>query len=371
MTLTADELLDLDATSRRTESFRFDLLNSANARVGEIAVDRKSPPSIRLDSAATIPRTLNGMRILPRTRATDDSTLFFAGDVNTVVDRVQVIHVVGGGGVGYENSMGIFLFSDDVEEVASGGTGKLCDLVDQTQITAQVIPISGTAPAGTGVSFLLEYLADYVGLVNHSVEVSPEVLGTSITGLSGRDTWDGLAQKFCALAGFYRPYFDNDGVWTCRSVPTLATAPAEHTYGPGAGTTGRVLAGSITKASGLLRAPNRYIARSTGLDAELVGTFDVPASAPHSFANIGYYRVKSQDIQGAENQAAINASAAAMYAQDTSVFQSTSFSSPIDSRHDTFGILELYDGATAIEHEWGASLRPGGEMTHDARRIYT
>lgn len=370
-TFTADELLELDETSRRVESFRYELLDSSNGYVGVLAVRRSTPPGMRNDVTAPIPRTLSGLTILPRTRVTDDSDMFFAQDVDTTVQRVRPVHVIGPGGTGYENEWGLFLFADDDDVVDSGGTAKACQLVDQTQITAQVLSQSVVYGLGANIADALVAQAAAAGIVSTSIEATTATLSAPIAGLAGRDTHDKVMRELCQAAGFLRPYFDNPGTLVCRSAPNLTTASPDHVYGPGTGLTGRVLDGTIHESNGLLRAPNRYVVRDTSLsEAALVGIYDVPASAPHSYANIGYRRIKSADVQGLADQTAADQAAAAEHAMDSSVFASVTFGSPIDSRHDTFGVVE-YDGQNHIEQEWAARLVRGGVMEHDVRRIFS
>lgn len=366
----AEALLDLDDRSRRVEGFRFDLLDSSNGDVGVLAVDRKRPPSVRNDATATNPRVINGLTILPRTRATDDSDFYFAQDVDTVAQRVRLVHVLGAGGTGYENEWGIFLFADDSNQVRSGGTSKACQLIDQTQITVQLLDESVAYPTGTNIGTALATQAAAAGIVSTEIEATTATLSAPLFGLAGRDSHDKIMRELCRAAGFLRPYFNNAGALVCRSTPNLETATADHTYGPGTGETGRALVDMIEESSGLLRAPNRYRVVDTSLrDVELVGTFDVADSAPHSFVNIGYRRTKSADVQGLADQDAADQSAKAEHAMDPSVFASTSFSSPIDSRHDTFDVVE-WDGENHIEQEWATVLQRGAAMGHDVRRIY-
>lgn len=371
MTATGDELLDLDIQPRRVEGPRFELLTAANITRGTLAIDKTHPPRIRNDVAASMPRTLDGLRILPRTRADAASPFYFAEDVNTVTERVRVIWTVGPGGTGYEWSWGIFLFGDEDQFVRTSGNVLDCQLVDQTQITGQTVDESVVYGAGASISDAIEAQADAAGIVATSIDPSTATLSAPVVGLAGRDSHDQIMRALCKAAGFLRPYFDNDGTLVARPAPDLATATADHAYGIGSSSSGRVARDTVHHANGTLRAPNRYVVRDTSLSAsELVGTFDVPDSAEHSFVNIGYRRVKYDDVQGLADQDAADNAAAALYAEDSGVFASTTFESPIDPRHDTFDVV-AFDAVNFLEQEWAARLAPGGRMSHDIRRIYS
>lgn len=371
MTYTGDELLDLEATSRRNEKFRFDVLDASNAKIAELAVSRRSPPTIRNNANATIPRTLDGVHVLPRTRLTDASPLYFSGDFDPVVHRIKAVHVVGPGGVGYEFPLGVFLVADAEDNESTKGTVTSIMGVDQCQILEQALSVSVGYPAGTNVSTALAAEAARLGIVATSIEATTKTLAAPIVGVASEDTSGHFMREISAVAAFLRPYFDNDGVLVCRSAPDLSTAIADHEYGEGTGRTGRIVRGSLHSSTGLLRAPNRYVVRDTSLrDSELVGVYDVAASAPHSYANLGYRRVQGANVQGLTDQTTANEAAQAAYAQDPGVFATITYETPIDSRHDTFDVIGV-DAVNFIEHEWGLTCRRGSKQSHDVRRIYT
>lgn len=362
---TPGDLLDLDTRAARQETFRFDVLDRLGNVIGSVDVDADHPPSITNDVAATNLRQMQGFRISPADIA----------GINTLTDRIRPVHIFGPGGTGFELPLGVFVFADDDDDVRSFGALKECSLTDQTIDLAQILAESVSYPAGTGIADALAAEATAAGSLDFSIDSSSLTVGAPIVGAAGKDTRLTVMQSLCTQAGFFQPYYDNDGTLICRAVPDLAVANPDHVYNRGTGSTGRVVANSVHSANGLLSAPNRYIATDTSAtNIELVGVYNVPDTAPHSFANTGRLRVRSESIQGLESQAAANAAAAAIYAQDSGVFASLTFNTPIDSRHDTFDIVEsdLVDGtsATYIEHEWRMECRPGAEMEHDVRRIY-
>jgi hypothetical protein len=112
-------------------------------------------------------------------------------------------------------------------------------------------------------------------------------------------TWDGTTTdldkitQLAELAGHRNVWSSNTGVITSISAQTypgqdiiklddlLPTAE------------------SIIITEQYLTAPNRIIVTDNASTGQVAtGVWDAPASAPHSFANIGYYRTETASIQG-------------------------------------------------------------------------
>lgn len=347
---TDDELFDLDGVSARSESVRFELLDASNSVVRNLAVDRDSVPSMRNDTTRPIRRTVDGVRLAPEEN----------GLVDFVANRVRVSWVLASGSA---YPLGIFLFGDASELLASEGTVTECSLVDQCLILDQ--PLSETAAYGPGtlVSDAIADQASQAGVVATSIESATTETTAPLSWAVGRDTRLDVMQALCELAGFLAPYFDNDGTLVVRSAPDLSEITATLNYGANT----RVIANSIVISSDLLSAPNRYVVVDSSVnDDPVVGIFDVDASAPHSISNRGYIVPKVIDAQGLASQSAANAAAAAAYAQDAQAYSWLSFDSPPDPRHDTFDVLG-FDGVVYREVAWSLELAAGGRMNHECR----
>lgn len=361
-------LLDMEDRSRRAEGPVFEVLDSSLRRRGILAVSGSAVPRVRNDATGLMPRTVDGLRIPPRTALTAEDPRLFAEDVDTLSDRIRLVWTVGAGEdqPRYEVPWGVFLFADENDPISTAGSVLECRLVDQTQITGQLLADSVGFPIGANVGDCLTVVAALFGLVNVSIEATGATLSAPISALSGRDTGDKLATDLCRAAGFLRPYFNNDGAWVCRSAPDPANLTIDHVYGAG----GRVDLDSPVLSNGLLHAPNLYLVRDTSAsESGIVGRYEVPASAPHSRARIGYWRPGGQDVQGLADQVLADLTAQALYAEDPTVFSSLTFTTPIDPRHDTFDVL-TFDGDPYIEQEWDAELVEGGTMSHDGRRVF-
>lgn len=111
-------------------------------------------------------------------------------------------------------------------------------------------------------------------------------------------TWDGSATdldkivQLAALAGHRNPWSDNNGV--VRSVQAVVVQTdviALETLKPTAQT--------VAVTDSFLSAPNRVIVNdNSSIDRQVMGMWNAPATAPHSFANLGYYRTEIQSVQG-------------------------------------------------------------------------
>ena len=357
---TADELLDLEVTPRRVESFRFDVLDPESNVLGQLAVTNESTPQITLDTSRRIRRELSGVVIPPRTAQTVDSTLFFSGDIDTQNHRIKVWHVLGDGGEGYEYPMGVFVFSADPARIRTYGNTIDATLADLSQIFDQQVLDSVTFNAGTNAGTALATLFDAAGLTA-TIEPTSVTFGEPVTMVALQDSRQSTADVICQICGFLPPYFDNNGTGVCRSTPDYTATTPTLTYGTGS----RAHDGSITETSSLLLAPNVWIAEaSSGTADAIIGRYELDADDPHSIASIGYAIPEKVDVQGIDTQTAADDAARAAGQASRKRLRHRHWTSPIDSRHDTFDAIG-WDTETDLELSWSCDLVPGGTMTHD------
>lgn len=350
----------------RTEGIRFDVLDQDLNLLGTLALDRTAVPSISNDVNRTIRRQISNLVVQPRPLSDQNATRFYAEDLSTLGARVRPVWLLG---TGEEYNLGIFLFGDDSKTLYSWGEPRDCIGVDQMVLLDQDLAVSVGYPVDTVISDALNEQADALGIgtTRRVIEASGTLIAEPIAWAAGRDTYTRVFEGLCAAAGFLPPYFDNDGILTCRAAPDLTTAVPDFTYGYGT----VVINGSAVMSSDILTAPNRYIAvSSSAQDSPIVGTFDVPAAAPHSFENTGRRITRTISIQGLESVAAAYAAAAAEYARDSGTYTWLQFDTPVDPRHDTFNII-AFDSVNYREQAWSIQCRAGGVMHHDARGTYS
>lgn len=364
--VTAEDVLDLKPGIGEVQStVVFEVLDKDLKPLFEIhpVTDKIT---ISADSNSRVKRKLSGFHL-----TVDEAPL-----INVLAHRLRPSWVV----QGEYFPMGVFLFSDanrphviyrdhnppdDMHGLEFIGT-----LFDQTVIVDQGHENSCSVPKGASVTHWIFHLLEDVGLTGSRVAVDPSSARVSepIAWRSGTSRYQ-MLEELCALAGFYPPYFDNYGVMRCRTAPTsLTLLTPDHTYNPGPSS--RILSRSVVDSDDLVSAPNRYLVVNTSAaKGEIVGIYDLPASAPQSYANRGYRVVQRIDAQGIENSAQARNRAKIAALTDYRAFSWTEFESTPDPRHDLFGIVE-FDSENCREVSFKLRCAPGGPMDHKLRKIY-
>jgi len=127
---------------------------------------------------------------------------------------------------------------------------------------------------------------------------------------------------------------------------------------------------SITRSTDIITAPNRFIVVDNGSNATgqaIVGSYDIPPSAPYSITQRGFVIPKVFTMQ-VNNEVQANRVAAALGVQN-SITETITFTTPPDPRHDSYDVCKLLDQLW-LERSWSMNLVEGGQMTHTATRFY-
>lgn len=345
------ELLDLVAPLRES-SFRFDVLDASLAYAGTLEVAADSNPTVSNDTNRAIKRTLSGVKLPPAA----------AADVNPFADRVRPTMILSNGS---EYPLGVFLFADWSRTPDTPDLGGEGGLVDQTLIVDDPLAASVTLAQGASLSdFAARLLAD-AGLPAVNVASSPLTAGKALTWPIGTSRL-AVLKAVAELLGYYSLYFDAAGTARMVPVPELAYADADLVYAAG----GRVLHSTIVESDDAMDAPNRFLVIDTGATATaIVGTWDVPGSAPHSYLNRGFYMTSVTEVQGLATQADADAAAAAIGQAAGVGYSHLQFASALDPRHDTFQLVE-FDGLVWREESWTFPMEEGSAMGHKLRRVY-
>jgi len=356
----ADELLDLvPGIGQRQESYQFDVLNADRTFVFTLTMaETDNPPSVAWDSTNTTNRTLHGLTVGP-----DD-----AARINPFRHRLRVSYKLQDGTLW---PLGLFLFASDAMDVESWGDDMAADLYDQSIILNQ--PRGASFSLGTG-SQIVPAISQLVGEVGLTAYTSIDSTGATLSA-SAPGVWDldktrrEILSDLCAAAGFYPPYFDNNGILRFRAVPNIAHADADLTFL--ADDSSRIVAGTTRLHNNLLNAPNRYIVRGAAAgSAEIIGIYDVPASAPQSAFNRGYVVVAPIiDNQTVSDSVAAQAAAQAAYSTDASSYDTVEFTTAADPRDDGFLLVDFL-GTLYREQTWSLELSAGGTHTHTAAKVY-
>lgn len=348
-----ESTLDLDdCIGQRTGTFRFDLVNVVTGYRRAVQPIRNTVPVLTHDTTRVIKRTLTNINFDAATTAS----------LNVISDRLEVFMLI----AGQEFPLGQYVFNDDTTTVTSAGNLAFTALYDLGFIVAQPLTRSFPLPGAFDqpqpvVKVIPDILTDVP--ITYTLESSP--FDTPGSWRIGSDR--GYALEQLALDGDYLPpWFDNTNIM--RFIRSFDPATAVPTFDLDTGN--RVIRDNIIQTSDLITAANRFIVISNGssdLSNPIVGTYDVPSSAPHSIANRGFIIPEVIDRQAIDT--AQVAAIAQNLGQQQTVFQRIELYTPPDPRHDSYDVLR-WQGANWLEISWTMPLVEGGLMRHVARRAY-
>lgn len=351
--LTTDDLLNLRGVRRRVDSYLFDVLDQSNTVVGSVKPARGHAPKLGNDTTRRVFRTLTNFVVDAEQQVS----------IATVSGRVRPRMVLQNG---VSFNLGVFLFGDATRPRRSWGLELGATLVDPLFILDQ--PVGRIVGYGAGTNLVAAALA-----LAQEVITTPTNVGASATllaspkGYQASDTRQKIINDLLAGAAFLPVYFDNNGTMQMQPVPLFPLSTPDFTYEAG----GRIIKDTILETDNLLTAPNRYVVVDTSATGSpVIGTYDIPASAPNSITNRGFpvTKILQQQGLGSSSSAALAAQAAANQDEDT--FKQTSFDSTHEPRHDTFNVVQLL-GLQYREIAWDVELRSGGKMSHTLRRVYS
>jgi hypothetical protein len=351
-TPTPEAQLQMAAWRSRTDGYRLDVLNQHLVPIGQL---HPIAPGITIDNNINrdVKRTMSGL-VLPRAEV---------ASVNYFQNRLRPVHLV----AGQEYPLGVFLISDASSVRHSWGQTAELTLADQGLILSQLLDRSIGYSGGQSVRQAMVEVTEQLALPAVEIDPSEARFGGVATWSMGRDTWQRVLNDLAALAGFTSGYFDNVGTYQLRRAPTTDNmAEADHNYDH----PDRVYADSIVESNATLESPNRYVVISTSgnLPTAVVGTWDVPASAPHSYENRGFRVLAVTERQGLSLVQA-NDTARVLGQQGADTYQWASFAAAPDPRHDTFQTV-VWQGAVWREQAWSVGMSAGAEHRHELRRSY-
>ena len=350
MTHSAEEMLDLTKAPGRAEKVVWKLLDRDLTEIGTLHPTTQSTMSNSTEQS--VKRRINGFELLP-------------GDVsaiNTNRDRVQPIWTLSNGAT---FPCGIFLWASESTYDFNYGIQSNGVLVDQGIILEQGLQQVVTFTAGRRVVDCVAAICDLIGISNRMIDSIPTVLGGDVSWPAGeQNTYGGVCTQLLANAPCYDWYFDNYGKFRVRSHPQIDEFEPVLVYEDG----GRIVDRTIVRTKDL-NAPNRYIGLDTNItDGPVLGTYDIPDTAENSFANTGYYRPKFVSMPGIGQSYAAYLAAKSAYEQDRKSFETYTFGSTADPRHDTFDVIR-FRGVNYLETAWSLPFETGSIMTHEIKKV--
>lgn len=307
--------------------------------------------SFSFDLTRDVPKTITGIRVAPEQWAAVDVRL----------DQIRVYLELDD----IEYPMGVFAFSEltrqkAVVKLADSSAG---DLITTGLSDRCLLLVRNTGRAQTIVATFdpaqeMQQILAAAG-IPYSIAGSANLSTTGIT-------WDGSVtdlakvRQLGTLAGHRPLWMDNNGVIRSVSsqvieteiIPLADLIPA---------------AGSIGIVEKFLTAPNRVIVSdNSAAFGAILGQWDAPASAPHSYANRGYVLAEVRELQGLGSGA---------HAQDVAAtlgeaFTARSLSAQIVPTPLLDGPVILgYDEANWLVTGWDVSLEPGATMRVTAEEL--
>jgi len=344
-------------------TYRFDLVDGvSNKVIGTVHPSRESTPTLSHDTTRTVKRSLNNVLL----------TASESGDVDPLRDRVLLYMVLGDG---REFPLGRYMFSSQVGARYTSGVPLAMNLVDEMFILDQEtssafsatpapfnLQLGGFPDVDSAVQALVRRFSPKDGVVI-TVQAEP-------SGLLSQSAWPAgtsgakILQDLARDGGYFSPWFDHNGV--LRFV--RAFEPADEIPNVDLDADGHVVPGTISETSDLLAAPNRFVVISNlSGAAPVIGTYDVPDTAPHSIVNRGFVLSQTSQLQVVSSQQATQV--ARTIGITNTVFERTALSTTPDPRFDSYTVVK-WRGSRWLGLAWDLELAAGGRMRHTLRKAY-
>lgn len=337
-----------DSIGIRTATFRFRLFNAVSG-----------------ENLGDLTPYIQGATLSHDTRRSVKREMSFnlgvvdAEAINPLTDRVEVSMLLGG----ESYPLGRYMFTDDLETVSTGGDQASVQLVDEMFIVDQPLEASFGNVADITVMELVLQLLEGLPL---EIDLEPSPFNGSLAAFAGSRR-GGVLATLAQQGGYETPWMDNHG--TFRMIRTVDAAVAVPAFDYD--TRHQIYRDTISRSTDILNAPNRFTVISNSSDAiaaPIVGTYEVPPSAPHSIASRGFVLPSVSDLQADSIQQA-DAMARTIGLRFTAT-ETVTFSTPPDPRHDSYDVV-VFEGSQWLEIAWSMSLTEGGDMNHTLTKAYT
>jgi len=346
--------------------FRFNLVDGVtNEPLGEVHPRLDSPPTLTHDTTRVIMRSLSPINLEP-----DEAEI-----VNPVRDRIEPVMIIGD----VEYPLGRYMFGDSTAfavklgyptSVAADAMWSSSALLDEMFLVDQQLDVGFSTQEFRLQDINIES-AD--AAIRRLLRELPVTVVSEPTQFFSKGAWPAGTQRGTvvndlALFGDYlAPWFGHDGFMHLVRVFDPATVPLNFNWDENL----VVVRDSPAVTSDLLVAPNRIVIVSNDVISEssapIVGSYDIPASAPHSITNRGFVvpAVYEMQVTTVEQASAV----AANIGQRQTIVERLEVVTPPDPRHDSYDVIRWQD-INWLEIGWAMQLREGGEMRHTLRRTY-
>lgn len=356
----SDVILDRTYRGVRSDGFVFNLVTADRQQLGALDVFRDTTPTVRNDTSRRSYRTVEGFT------ATNKPS-----DLDLRRHRMQVLMTLQNGET---FPFGVFMFGQNDTEVGTGGDLWSPQLFDENFLLDQNLGRSWSiAKGGSVLGFFRAMAGEVLDPLDipTSYSVSDIPSASPLAFLVGTSRLDALRSLAARLA-CVPPYFANDGTFTLKQAPQVdATSTMDHIYE--AGPTSRIFRNTVRTSDTLYKAPNLYIVvgDQLGSGVPVRGTYSIPASAPHSRAQIGYdVAAEVHSVPGVSSPDIAAEIARIDAITDRTQYRTASFSATADPRHDTYETVQLL-GSPFIETAWSLQCAPGGAHEHQLAGLWT
>lgn len=357
-------LIELEGIGRRVDTFAFELLDTDRSSKGYLKVAKDSVPTVDLDTSRSTPRTLSGITLQNPDGSVTDAQFVRLDDIDTHRSRVRVKATLQNGS---SWPLGVFMFGTDNRNIASVGETWSPELFDESFLLSQDLDRTWSRPAGSSV---LAMFSDIAGArlaalgIPTDYGVDDVAAATALTYKVGTSRNDALL-ALASLLGAMPPFFANAGAHTLKVAPTFSS-PIDHVYDAGS----RIEDPSITVTNSAYKAPNRYLVVGDG-DLPVRGIYDLPASAPNSFAATGeLVTAPVHTVSGVTDPVLANLIAYVDSLKDRTTYGTATFSGAFDPRHGAYDTVQLL-GVPYLETGWSVECVSGGAHRHVLTRMWT
>lgn len=347
-------ILDLDAyVGQRAATFRFDIVDSVTGYRRGVSPVRDVVPTLSHDTSRTIKRQIMGLFL-----GVVDTTLF-----NSITSRLEPFMVFEDG---VEYSLGRYIPNGQVFFQSTAGEQSSVTFYDEGFIVDQQFSQAfGSATPGEPIQSTLVSCLSGLPIV---YTIEPSEFGGTFSWAAG--TRRGYAVEQMAVDGdWLSPWFDNTNVM--RFIRSFDPATREVTFDLDSGN--KVKRANVVRTNDVISAPNQFVVVSNGQSAvgvnsaPVVGTYNVPDSAPHSALNRGFVITETEYRQ--LNFASQAQAIAENLGQRQIIFETIELNTAPDPRHDSYDVLR-WNGVNWLETAWSLPLIEGSDMRHSARRAY-
>lgn len=277
--------------------------------------------------------------------------------INTISDRIDVTMIAGDGS---SWPLGRYMFTDNTEKIFTSGTLDNVVLNDEMFKVDQVI-VSGIDGDGPAITDVTKTILSDIG-IPFSIEASPFFASQSWAAGSTRGN---ILETLATAGDYFSPWFGNDKMFRMiRSFDPITKVP-QFDWDSGS----QVIRDPITRTSNLLTAPNRFlvISNTNASTNPVTGVAYVPANAPHSFSNRGFYITDQRTLQLTDSSQAL--AVAQNLANRFTIFNTETLTTGIDPRHDSYDVIR-WQGSLWLELSWSMNFTTG-VMNHTLRKAYT